>query len=191
MAWQALRYKLISSAPLLMHNGQTADPLNKWARALKKITPKRVKTDADHEELARIEFMAGLYMSPEGPCIPSFVFDSMLVNAAKKSKEGTLAKSSAFCLNHARLDYEGPREADTLWQEESFRFSAIVRVGTARVSRMRPKFDNWSCIMEVNVETTLINPGRVDEWMQVAGTQIGLGDWRPQHGRFTAKRLPE
>lgn len=191
MAWQVLSYKLISSAPLLMHNGQTADPLNKWARALKKISSKRVKTDADYEEMARIEFMAGLYLAPDGPVVPSYVFDSMLVSAAKKSKEGPLAKSSTFCLNHARLDYDGPREADTLWQEERFRFSAIVRIGTARVARMRPRFDQWSCAMEVNVETSLVNPSRIDEWMQVAGTQIGLGDWRPQHGRFTAERLSE
>lgn len=189
MAWQVLRYKLTSSAPLLMHNGQTADPLNKWSRALKKITSKRVKTDADHEEMARIEFLAGLYLSPDGPVIPSYVFDSMLVNAAKKSKEGPLAKSSAFCLNHARLEYDGPREADTMWADERFRFSAIVKVGMARVARMRPIFNEWSCIMEVNVETTLINPSRVDEWMAVAGTQVGLGDWRPQHGRFTAQRI--
>jgi hypothetical protein len=115
----------------------------------------------------------------------------MLVKAAQKSREGLAAKSSAFCLAHASLDYDGPRAADELWQDEQFRFSAIVRVGMARVARMRPKFDNWSCVADVNVETTLINPGRVDEWMQVAGTQIGLGDWRPQHGRFTAERLSE
>lgn len=141
--------------------------------------------------MARIEFMAGLYLSPNGPVIPTYVLDSMLVNAAKKSKEGPLAKSSAFCLNHASLEYDGPRDADMLWQTESFRYSALVRVGMARVARMRPRFDDWSCVAEVNVETTMINPGRIDEWMQVAGTQIGIGDWRPQHGRFTAQRLNE
>lgn len=191
MAWQVLRYKLSSSCPLISHNGQTADPLNKWSRAIKKISSKRVKTDADYEEMARLEFMAGLYLSPDGPVLPSYMIDAMLVNAAKKSKEGPLAKSSAFCLNHARLDYDGPRDADGLWQDESFRYSAIVRVGTARVARMRPIFNNWSSVVEINVETTLINPGRVDEWLTVAGTQVGVGDWRPQHGRFTAMRLSE
>jgi hypothetical protein len=39
------------------------------------------------------------------------------------------------------------------------------------------------------VETTVVNPGRVDEWMTIAGTQVGLGDWRPQHGRFIASRI--
>jgi hypothetical protein len=135
--------------------------------------------------------MAGLYLAPDGPIIPNYVFDGMTVKASQKSKEGPMARSSVFCLNHARLEYEGPRQADEMWQEEQFRFSRIVKVGTARVVRMRPKFDNWSCVAELNVETTLINPARIDEWMRVAGTQIGLGDWRPQYGRFTAQRLNE
>jgi hypothetical protein len=191
MAWQVLRYKLSSSAPLIMHNGQTADPLNKWGRAHKKISSKKIKTDADHEEMARIEFLAGLYLSPDGPIIPSYVVDSMLVKAAQKSKEGPMAKSSAFCPSHARLDYDGPRDADALWADENFRFSKSVRVSQARVMRMRPIFNEWSCIVELSVETTLVNPERVDEWMRVAGTQIGLCDWRPQHGRFTVQRLNE
>lgn len=128
-------------------------------------------------------------MAPDGPVIPSYVLDPVIVNAAKKSKEGTLAKSSVFCLNHARLEYDGPREADAMWQDEQLRFSAIVRVGTARVARMRPRFMDWSCVAEVSVETTLINPARVDEWMQIAGTQVGLCDWRPQNGRFVAERI--
>jgi hypothetical protein len=189
MAWQTLRYKLSSSAPLIMHNGQTADPLNKWARLIKLISSKAKKTDADYEEMARLEFMAGLYLAEDGPIIPNFVFDGMTLKAAQKSKEGPGAKSSAFCLNHARLEYDGPRDPDEMWKKETFRFPRIVKVGTSRVVRMRPKFDDWSCIAELNVETTLINPGRVDEWMAVAGTQIGLGDWRPQYGRFTVQRM--
>jgi hypothetical protein len=55
MAYQTLRFKLISVAPLLCHNGQLADPLNDIARQMKKISSKREKTDTDLEELARLE----------------------------------------------------------------------------------------------------------------------------------------
>lgn len=101
-----------------------------------------------------------------------------------------MARSSAFCLNHAPLEYDGPREVDTLWGDERFHFSSIVKRGTGRVASMRPVFNDWSCVAEFNVETGLINGERVDQWMQVAGTQIGLCDWRPQHGRFEAVRIP-
>lgn len=92
-------------------------------------------------------------------------------------------------MNHARLEYEGPRTAEELWADEQYRFVALVRVGMARVARTRPIFNQWSCVIDINVETTLVNPSRVDEWLQAAGTQVGLGDWRPQHGRFQAERL--
>jgi len=189
MAWQEVTYKLTSSAPLLMHNGQTADPTNKWAKALKQVSSKRVKTDADYEEMARIEFLASLYMDANGPILPPNMIDAMIVNAAKKSKEGQVAKSGCFCLNVARLDYDGPRITDELVADDNFRFVAIVRVGMARVARTRPVFREWSANVRLHIEPTLVNVARVDEWMRVAGTQIGIGDWRPQYGRFTAERL--
>lgn len=189
MAWQTVQYKLTASAPILMHNGQCADPLNKWAKAIKKISSKRAKTDADYEEMARLEFLAGLYLDKDGPVLPTKVIDGVVLAAAKKSKEGPVVKSGCFCLNHARLEYDGPRTADALWEDERFRFAALVRVQQARVSRMRPIFQDWSTVITLNVEDTLVDVARVDEWMRVAGTQVGLGDWRPQYGRFTAERV--
>lgn len=190
MAWQTLKYRLTSSAPLLMHNGQMANPVNKFAKALKQISSKRAKTDADYEEMARIEFLASLYMAADGPVLPAFVLDAALVGGAKKSKEGVAAKSGAFCLDNALLEYDGPRTADELWRDECFRHVALVRVGTARVARTRPIFQSWAAIVSVNIENTIVNPARVDDWFAVAGTQVGVGDWRPQHGRFTSVRIP-
>lgn len=189
MAWQTVQYQWKSSCAALMHNGQTADPLNKWAKALKQVSGKRAKTDADYEEMARIEFLAGLYLDKGVPVWPSYVIDAIVVNAAKKSKEGQLAKSGVFCLEHAPLEYDGPRDAGELWCDERFRHSAIVRVGMARVSRMRPVFNEWSAIVTLSVETSVVNPARIDDWMHAAGTVVGVGDWRPQYGRFTATRL--
>ena len=156
---------------------------------MKTISGKRKKVDSDYEELARIEFLAGLYMSAEGPIIPNTLIDGMTVRAAMKMKEGPVAKSGVFCLDHARLDYDGPRAADALWADERFRFACAVRVGQARVMRMRPRFNEWSATVSLNIEDTLVNPAQVDKWMEVAGTQVGIGDWRPQFGRFTAQRL--
>ena len=189
MAWQTLKYKLTSSAPLIMHNGQTADQLNKWAKLLKQISSKTKKTEADYEEIARLEFLAGLYLDKDGPILPAHVIDSMIVNGAKKSKEGQIAKSGCFCLEHAKLEYDGPRTANELLADDNFRFSALVRVKMSRVSRMRPIFKEWSTIITLHMEDTLVNPSQVDKWINDAGTQVGLCDWRPQYGRFTAKKL--
>lgn len=189
MAWQSLQYNLKSSAPLIMHSSRLADPLNRFAKEIKKISSKRIKTDSDYEEMARIEFIGGLYLSEDGPIIPAHVIEATLINAAKRSKEGTLAKSAVFCAEHASLRYDGPRTADELWADERFRHVASVRVGNARVMRTRAIFSTWECVVELSVDTSLVNSSRVDEWMKVAGTQIGVCEWRPRFGRFQASRL--
>ena len=189
MAWQEVNYRLTSLAPLIMHNGQLADPVNKWTKLIKQISSKRKKTDADNEEMARLEFMGSLYLDEEGPVLPAYVIDGMLIRAAMKSREGPLAKAGCFCLDHASLEYDGPRAANELWEDEGFRFSSMVRVQSSRVSRMRPIFNKWSTTIKLHIEDTIVNIGRVDEWLETAGVQIGLCDWRPQYGRFTVERL--
>lgn len=189
MAWKTVTYELTSDAPMLMHNGQTADPLNKYAKAMKAVSSKRAKTDADYEEMARIEFTAGLYMNGNGPCIPAHVIDAVLVNAAKKVKEGMSAKASVYCPEHADLEYDGPRDVAEMWADERFRHVAAVRVSMARVMRTRPVFREWKAKVTVKYEDSLVNLSQLDRWMEIAGSQIGVGDWRPQHGRFSAKRI--
>lgn len=189
MAWQTLSYQLTSACPMIVHNGQTANPTNRWSKAMKAVSGKRSKTDADYEELARLEFLAGLYMGPNGPIIPATNIDAMVINAAKKLKEGMIAKSGVFCLSPSDMEYEGPRTAEGLWLDERFRFVALVRVSTARVARTRPIFNEWSAVVKLNIEDTAVNATRVDQWMSIAGLQVGLGDWRPQYGRFSAERI--
>ena len=189
MAWQTVKYQLKSLCPLLMHNGQTADPLNRYSKAMKQISGKRAKTDADYEEMARIEFMGALYMAEDGPCIPTDVFDAVLINGAKKSKEGPLAKSGVFTTKYASLSYDGPRTADLLWADENFRLVKRVKIGQSSVMRTRPMFSKWEAIVELDYEPSIINPARIDDWLEIAGVQVGLLDWRPQYGRFLAERI--
>lgn len=52
---ETIRIRLTGDRPLLMHSGRLADPLDEIARNLGKVTGKRMKTAADHEEIARVE----------------------------------------------------------------------------------------------------------------------------------------
>lgn len=156
---------------------------------MKAISSKRVKTDADHEEMARIEFLSSLYLNEQGPVIPTTWVDATIINAAKKNKEGTLAKSGVFCKAHSNLEYEGPRTPSELWETADFRNRSLVKVGAARVMRTRPVFNSWSALIEVSIEDSIVDPSRLSYWFQIAGLYIGFGDWRPQFGRFEAKHL--
>jgi hypothetical protein len=189
MTWKNAQYKLTSLAQLVMHNGQLADPTNRWAKSLKQITSKRNKTDADYEEMARIEFLGGLYLSEDGPIIPAHAIESTLVNAAKKRKEGVIAKSGMFCDAHARLEYDGPRIAEELWKDGGFKASNLVRVDRARVMRTRPCFKEWSTVISVTYDDEQLNLATLDEWVKIAGSIIGLLEWRPKFGRFERERI--
>ena len=187
--WKKATYKLTSSAPLIMHNGHLADPINKWAKALKQISSKKKKTDADYEELARLEFFGGLYMSADGPVIPAQCIEATLVNAAKKRSEGLTAKSGMFCDTHALLEYDGPRTAELLWQDEQFRVVNLVVVNRARIVRTRPIFNDWSTVISVSFDDEQVNLSTVDEWVRIGGSIVGLCDWRPKYGRYEAQRV--
>ena len=69
---------------MIMHNGQTCDPMNKFARAIKEISGKRKKTDEDYAEMGRLEWIAGLYVNEEGKLIiPADVLDSALIRPGR------------------------------------------------------------------------------------------------------------
>ena len=137
--------------------------------------------------MAKIEFAAGLYISQDGPVLPEPLILATVLGGAKKSKEGQISKSGCFCLQFARLEYDGPRTFEELWENERFRFSALVRVGQSRVPRMRPIFREWSSVVTLTIEDILVNPDQVRKWLVAAGSQVGIGDWRPQYGRFTVE----
>ena len=55
--YRTLRFRITGAAPLLMHNGRLADPLDEHARAMARVADKRPKTEADHLRLAELELI--------------------------------------------------------------------------------------------------------------------------------------
>ena len=181
------RVTLIGTSPLLMHNSRLANPLDPAAKAVKRLTSKRNKTDDDYLELAHVEWLGGLYHEVEvGPYIPADNIFRCMWDAAKKHKLGVKVKEGIFFNQDINpLIYKGPRDTDGLWADENYRFTKSVKVGQQRVMRTRPQFREWA------VETVgLLDPGILDlvemeQIVDTAGLVIGLADWRPRYGRFT------
>ena len=178
--------KITGLTPLIVHNGQLADPLNKFSKAMKAVTGKRKKVDADYEELARLEFLGGLYLKDARPCMPSQALEAMMISAAKKQRKGADFKSGMLIDESPFIEYEGPTNPDELWADEKFRIVAGVKVGTSRVMRTRPQFPQWSLQFGVTYIEELLNKRDIIEVATIAGWQIGLCEWRPKFGRFKA-----
>lgn len=182
------RMTCTGTKPLLMHNSQLSNPLNEVAKAMKRVTSKRIKTDEDHEELARLEHTGGLYIDLDmGPYLPGQNFERCLVDAARITKAGKKIERGVFIDTDVNpLSYDGPRDVDGLWKDQNFRHMASVKVGTSRVTRCRPQFREWLVEAEGEYDPSIINLAELAEIATTAGMMIGLGDWRPRFGRFTA-----
>lgn len=184
--------------PTLMHNNQTCNPLNRFAKAMKAIHSKRKKTDEDHENLLRLDWEAGLYHTSEtGPYIPSINVEAMLRDAAKKLKKGTDVKQSVrvFPLE-IPLGYTGPRGLDELKKiafsgekvnGEDFIDVRAVGVNQSTVMRARPRFNKWWAEFKIVSDDTVFNLDDIVHILSIAGSKIGLSDYRPRYGSFEFK----
>lgn len=182
------RIVITGTSELLMHNSRLANPLDPAAKALKKATGKRTKTDDDYEEIARLEHAGGLYLDPDvGPYVPSDNIWRSLYDGAKKHKLGVKVKEGVIFSEPVNpLSYKGPRDQDGLWKDENFRHFASVKVGMQRVMRCRPVFRQWSTEANGILDPNVLDFEELITVANTAGMIIGLGDYRPRYGRYRA-----
>lgn len=176
---------------LLMHSSRLSNPLDPWAKALKKVSSKRTKVEEDYEEMSRLEFHGGMYLDPDiGPYIPGDNIYRSIWDAAKKSKSGVKIKEGVVITSDInKLEYDGPRTAEDLWPLPQHVHTASVKVGMARITRTRPQFPEWSVSFTGTFDPNIIDLADLQNISETAGLLIGLGDWRPRFGRFKVNRL--
>jgi hypothetical protein len=192
---KTMKVKWTGIRPLIMHNGLLADPTNPVVVEQKKITAKKnKKTDADCFELARLEFLGGLYLGVDGRLIiPSDNIERTIQDGARKSRLGKDVQAAVFCsdseiaIHHPLIDGKSP---DQLWADKQGRFVLRkgVKVTTSRVIRVRPMIPTgWVLSFDLEYDESIINPRNLEQAMIDAGALCGLGDWRPKFGRFTVE----
>jgi hypothetical protein len=191
--------------PMLMHNGQTADTLNQFAKAMKKLSGKRNKTDEDHEALSRLEWWAGLYTDKRlsvdaETCevtaqkgtrlvLPAHLLDSCLREGARKIKAGKQISAGVVVEGDAALTVPG-FSVEKASGDDRFLHRCAVRVGTAKIMRTRPILPDWSACFSVCVDVSVCDVELVKQSLENAGRLVGIGDWRPgaprggSYGRF-------
>lgn len=181
-------YSIRGVAPLVMHNEQLSDPLNKWSRLVAEISKKRKKTEDDLMEMSRREWFGGLYYDDEiGAHVPERCLERMLRDAAAKEKRGKDVQSALIVTEPAKLVYRGSRKPDEMWESGSFLLRASVGQNGNRIIRSRPIFREWRLFFTVNFDETVLQASDLDRFIEVAGRLVGLLDWRPKHGRFVVE----
>jgi hypothetical protein len=179
-----LRVRFTGIAPLLMRAGQLADPLNPHAQALHRFTSKRVKTRADFEAIARIEWRGSLWLRNQVPCVPAEAIEAAMVAGGKGRRAGTLVRAAVIVRETPLLQYAGPADLNELYADPAFVHRCGVRVTNRTTMRTRPQFPIWSLVATLSYLPSLIDGTTLLEIATVAGATVGLGDYRPRFGRF-------
>jgi hypothetical protein len=184
MSDDRITIRIVGLSPLLMRAGRLADPLDPATQELDRLTRKRFKVEADHREVARAEWVGGLWLHEGRPCVPGEALEASFVEAARTRRLGRQAKAGLLVGSPATLVYEGPRDLEQLWEDSRFRLRTPVAVAGRRVVRTRPRFPHWSIEFEAEFLPALLDRRQILEIFKVAGVRCGLGDWRPKFGRY-------
>lgn len=181
---QTLTIKLTGNGPILMHSDRLANPLDPIKKKMATISGKRKKTDEDHEQMARIEWEAGMYHDADiGPYIPGRMLKAGLIAGAKKTKDSPKVKSGVLVMtDKSPLEYKGPRDIEKMWAAGSFADIRSVVVQRARLMRCRPIFSDWSATFELMFDDTVVDRADILRFAETCGQMIGIGDYRPEKG---------
>ena len=177
------------TAPLLMHNARLVDPLDTVAKQIKAVSGKLRKTDEDHEEMARLEWLGGIYFLPDtGPFMPGTNLQKCIIEGARLNKDGKKIERGVFLESIAiPVQYDGPRDLEHMYADKRFVHRAPVKVGMVRVMRTRPIIPHWRIETTGQFDPTVINLSDLRTAVEAAGSMIGIGDFRPTYGRFLSK----
>lgn len=185
---ETIKFKLEGQSPLMMHNGQLANPFNEHAKRMKEVTVKRKKTEDDQHVLMRLEWEGGLYYDPQiGPYEPAENLESMINDGARLQKRGQDVERAVYVFDKkSAVLYDGPRTVDAMWKAGTFLdYRNTVNPSTSgRTMRARPIFYEWAIDFEVNYRPDVLNRNDVIRFVVDAGQHKGLGDYRPRYGQF-------
>lgn len=172
--------------PLVCHNERLADPLDPISKEIAKISGLRKKTEANHLEIARLEFAGGLYHDEDlGPYIPTWNIIRSIQEAGKQQKLGAaVLRALVPGAEKAAIQYDGPRDIGAMWEDGRFVLRKGVGISGRRVMRTRPVFVDWVVEADLELDIAVLNPDKIDQLALAAGKYEGLGDNRPQYGRF-------
>lgn len=182
---KSLKVKIEGVSPLLLHSGRTKDPTDKLTKEMRKITSKRNKTDADFEELKRLEFLAGLYFDADNKIyMPDINIERSIYEGAKLDRNGKKFLSGFMVNENAYLENGRIYTVDKILDKEQYYFTTSVSIQRNSVMRTRPRFNQWGLDFTCTYNESILNQSEVSDAIVKAGQLVGLGDWRPKFGRF-------
>lgn len=184
-----LTFRITGTAPLLMQAETLANPLNKLTVEHKAVSSKRKKSEDDYLWLMESEWSASMYWADDiGPYIPALNIEGCISEAGKIHRLGKTIKQAARVVDDRhKLEYDGPRTKEKLWQSGKFADVRGVNIGGKKIMRCRPIFTSWSTKFSIEFMQDVVDQADLVRVVEEAGRRIGIGTYRPRFGRFTVE----
>lgn len=198
--YKDLKVKIRGVAPLLCQNRRLANPLDPIVKEIKKISGKRGKTEQDHELLADLEWLGGLYASESGlfevnghgltvsgfgqPCIPGELIEAAMQNAGKKTRLGKHFAAGLISDGVWPIIHDGPKTIEAMLHDPNYRDIRACVIQRATIMRCRPIFHKWSLEFTLSYLPDMLNKDQVLNTLVTAGQIACIGTYRPKYGRF-------
>lgn len=183
-------------APLILHNGQLANPNYEYTKALKGLPRtfnKDDKNDALLQKVMKTTWMGSLYLNDARQIIiPAELWLSALWYAGKRQHKGDIVKTSVYVDGDSVLQYDGPNNPDQLYELEEFRDLFLLEVGKIRLFKgCHPRFNAWSAEIVVQFDAAKFTDDEFKILLDNAGMYRGVGHRRPTLGRFKVTKVEE
>ena len=186
-------FKVTGVSPLLMHSDRASNPMSEIAKQIREISSKRKKTEEDHAEMIRLDWLAGLYLDDSSRvAVPVNNIRACFRDGAKITREGKeISRKLQIDADAVPLEYVGPKGVEALWKDGKFLDVRGVGIQGKRVQRARPIFRAWALSFEAWWVTEDLDVDTVSRIATTAGRLVGMGDYRPDKGgtfgRFTVE----
>jgi len=163
------KVKIKGKAPLLMNKFSVEEKTT--SRAKKVYVPEK---EAERKT----------YRTEKGKLfLPSTHFKAAMVKAATDFKMTGRKSYKEYIKAGLFID-----ETEIVLDQQDYEiFECPVVIQRARVMSWRPMFKEWSCEFTVELADEMLNVTDVKQILEAAGRFKGVGDFRPEHGRFEVK----
>ena len=172
-----VKVRIEGVSPLLQH--RFPDSENVKDIKSRKVSGSRDYGDMCEKALYRLE--DGTIFQPSEHIWSSLVKAAVNFKIAGRGKKTykDLVKSAVFvapdCIVHEIQDWVIDRRS--------------VVIQRSRIMRERPRFDKWAISFNIRVIDTQLASDELKRLLDYAGTNVGIGDYRPRYGRFMVTKF--
>jgi hypothetical protein len=140
-------------------------------------------------EASRQEAEMSAYKNSQGYYIPAEQIQEALTNAGARLQVKGQGKRT---YKDYMKSYVFVEPEEILITPQQYQIdSRYVKVQRSGIIRNRPRFDNWKATFNLLITDDTLPLKDIQEILEIAGSRIGIGDYRPRYGLFTVTKFEE